>query len=351
MNDSKQYNDIDEVNECSNSNEIYSDINPPMNESLENNESEIFPEKAEEIPRETIPALKPEDLYGYQPEKKVELETTPPTTVNETIPPVEVNNQINTDDNKVKVPDKTNKKISPIILILIVIIMGLGGFIYINNLRHQKEIDHLKEECSPVSSADGTKLLDISSTVVQDLYNKVKTNIREDVANFELNDEMKLYLAYRQIPINKIYNSNCDNFIDSKMVSFTCHERIDFVPKAFRAESLMLELKKMFGDNIVISHDDIQLSTSCLGGFQYIPERGEYVEGECSLYPTTSFKVEKELIRAESTEKEIILYEMVKYSGAEGKEYPDRLKNGTYRYIFKLDVNYNYIYINKEYVG
>ena len=42
---------------------------------------------------------------------------------------------------------------------------------------------------------------------------------------------------------------------------------------------------------------------------------------------------------------------MVKYSGAEGKEYPDKFKNGTYKYTFKLDVNYNYIYISKEYVG
>ena len=81
--------------------------------------------------------------------------------------------------------------------------------------------------------------------------------------------------------------------------------------QAEKLKKVMLELKRMFGDNIIINHDDIQLSASCLGGFQYIPERGEYVEGECSSYPTTSFKVEKELIRAESTEKEIILYEMV----------------------------------------
>ena len=162
---------------------------------------------------------------------------------------------------------------------------------------------------------------------------------------------MKLYLAYRQIPVSKIYDSNCNSFVDGKMISFTCHERIDFVPRAFKEDTLTMELKKLFGDNIVISHDDIQLSTSCLGGFQYIAERREYVEGECSAYPTTSFKAEKELIRAESTEKEIILYETVKYFGTEGKEYPANFKNGTYKYIFRLDVNYNYIYISKEYVG
>lgn len=355
MNDDNQYKNIDEINNTSYEIGDVVDTVPPVGEEMsvenENISEADSEEKKEEIVRETIPALRPEDLYGYQPEKEVEVETTPPTTVSETTAPVEVETQINIDEKATVAVDKTKKKINPAILILILIIVGLGAFIYINNLGHQKEINRLKDECSPVSSSDGTKLLDISSTVVQTLYNKVKTNIREDVANFELNDEMKLYLAYRQIPVNKIYNSNCDNFIDGKMVSFTCHERIDFIPKAFREESLMLELKRMFGDNIIINHDDIQLSASCLGGFQYIPERGEYVEGECSSYPTTSFKVEKELIRAESTEKEIILYEMVKYSGAEGKEYPDKFKNGTYKYTFKLDVNYNYIYISKEYVG
>lgn len=338
-NDVTSSTDVANDNVQDNANVIEEEQSPDSNQET----------KKEEIIRETIPAMKPEELYGYQPEKKVEeVPSTPPTEVSTT--PDEANNQTtNTIPPEDTTVTKEKKKFNPLILILFIIIIGLGGYIYYSNLVHQKEIIRVRDECSPVSTTEGTKNLDINSTVIQDLYNKVKTNIREDLANFELNDEMKLYLAYRQIPIDKFYNTDCDNFNDGKMISFTCDERIDFVPTAFKQDTLMLEVKKLFGDSIIINHDDIQLANTCLGGFQYIAEKGEYVEGECTSFSTTAFKVEKELVSATSTESTIVLYEKVKYSGAEGQDYPEKLKNGTYKYTFKLDTNYNYIYVNKEY--
>ena len=43
----------------------------------------------------------------------------------------------------------------------------------------------------------------------------------------------------------------------------------------------------------------------------------------------------------------IALRERVKYYGSEGLEVPDRLVSGTYEYLFKLDMNYNYVYVSK----
>lgn len=239
-------------------------------------------------------------------------------------------------------------KIPFITILLLLVIAGLCFYIYYNYRFHEKEIARLKYECTPVSTLGETKELDLNSTIVQDLYSKVKTNIREDLANFELNDEMKLYLAYRQIPANKIYDSNCNYFSDTKMPPYTCKETAEFTPKAFKQEELMLESKKLFGESTQIPYDDIQLGLTCLGGYQYIADRGEFVSGNCIQQTTTTFKVDKELIRATSTESTISLYEKVKYYGTEGKNPPEKLISGTYKYTFRLDVNYNYIYISKE---
>lgn len=235
------------------------------------------------------------------------------------------------------------------VILLLLIIAGLCFYIYLIHTKHQQEITHLNETCTPVSTSGETKELDLNSTIVQDLYNKVKTNIREDLANFELNDEMKLYLAYRQMPTNKIYSSNCNYFDDTKMYVYTCKESLEYRPTAFKENDLMIEVKKLFGETTTVAHDDVQLGGACLGGYQYIAERGEYVEGECSQPTTTTFKADKELIKATSTEATIVLYEKVKFSGTEGKDPPQKLLSGTYKYTFRLDPNYNYVYISKEY--
>ena len=41
------------------------------------------------------------------------------------------------------------------------------------------------------------------------------------------------------------------------------------------------------------------------------------------------------------------LREEVKYYTVEGIDVPEKLKSGTYVYTFKLDTNYNYVYISK----
>lgn len=243
---------------------------------------------------------------------------------------------------------KPRKNSSLMTIIFLLIIAGFCFYTYYTYNLHQQEIETLKESCSPVSTSGETKKLDLDATIVKDLYAKVKTNIREDLANMELNAEMKLYLAARQIPASKIYSSNCNYFNNAKMSLYTCKESADFTPQAFKEEELALEYKKLFGENSEFNHNDIQLGMTCLGGYQYIAERGEYVSGNCTQISTTVYRANKELINATSTESTIILYENVKYYGTEGKELPEKLISGTYKYTFKLDSNYNYVYLSKE---
>ncbi len=242
---------------------------------------------------------------------------------------------------------KPKKKRNIFSVFLILVIIGLGLYLAYSKILYEKNIQEVKNRCSPVSTSGEVKKLDLNSTIVVDLYNKVKTNIREDVASTELNDSMKLYLASRQISDNLIYDSNCNLFSDTAMRPFICEENTTFSPRAFKAENLMVEVKKLFGEETTIPHQNIQLDRSCIGGFQYIKERGEYVEGHCKNIPTTSYRVEKKLIDATSTNDTIVLKEEVKYFGAEQLNVPENLKSGTYLYTFQLDPNYNYVYKSK----
>ena len=204
-------------------------------------------------------------------------------------------------------PKKSHSK-TLFILFLLIIVGTMGYYIFMD---YQKD---LRTKCSPlVPMNNKERELDINSTLVTDLYNKVKTNIKEDMASTELNDQMKLYLAYRQLPKNKIYESNCNLFNNTSMTSITCKKSDNFIPNAFKEEDLQIELKKLFGEETNIENNNIQLENSCIGTYQYIKDRGEYVEGECSNTNTPIYNVDKKLISATVTNDIITLKEKVRY--------------------------------------
>lgn len=251
---------------------------------------------------------------------------------------------------EVPVVEQTPKKkkkngLARFFFLIIVIMAGVIGYMWYT---HHAEVARLNYECTPVSTTGDVKKLELDSTIVLDLYSKVKTSLKEDLALFELNDQMKVYLAFRQIPESKFYESNCNLFSSTAMEPYVCNEGSGNIPLAFKEEDLKLELKKLFGErtNIPLSNVQIGLNT-CVGGYQYISERGEFVQGECANQTATSFKMDKKLVKAESKESTIMLYEEVKYYNAEGINLPDNLKSGVYIYTFKLDTNYNYAYISK----
>lgn len=246
----------------------------------------------------------------------------------------------------VKPKKKKNKGIK---FLLFVILLLIGAIVFLWKY-HEQEIALMVEKCTPVSTTSESKKLDLNSTIVQDLYSKVYTNIREDLGQSELNDELKLYLAYRQIPISSFYDSNCNLFTNAGIEPFVCEESASFTPKAFKKETLQLEVKKLFGEDVNIPDQNIQLGNSCAGGYQYIAERGEYVQGLCKTNAANMYRVDKKLIGATSRESVVVLKESVKYYGSEGVGLPDRLASGVYEYTFKLDVNYNYVYVSKALV-
>lgn len=274
-----------------------------------------------------------------QPLPGIEVETEPVTEAvqEEVVAPV-------VEDN-----GKKKKKKNKLARFYFFIILCLVGALVYFNFAHQNEVARLNEECTPVSTSGEVKKLDLNSTIVQDLYAKVKTSLREDLASTDFNDQMKLYLTYRQLAYSEFYESNCNLFSATAMEPFACVESSVVSPMAFKEEDLQREVKKLFGDNVEIANANIQLGEgTCIGGYQYIAERGEYVQGTCTQNTATTFKMDKELVKAESKESVITLYEEVKYYNAEGLNLPERLKSGTYVYTFKLDMNYNYVYVSKE---
>lgn len=242
-------------------------------------------------------------------------------------------------------PKKKKNGLARFFFLIIVIMGGVIGYMWYT---HQLEVARLNYECTPVSTTGDVKKLELDSTIVLDLYSKVKTTLKDDLALFELNDQMKVYLAFRQIPESKFYESNCNLFSSTAMEPYVCNEGSGNVPLAFKEDDLKLELKKLFGERTNIPLSNVQIGhNTCIGGYQYIAERGEFVQGECTNQTATSFKMDKKLIKAESKESTIMLYEEVKYYNAEGINLPENLKSGVYIYTFKLDTNYNYAYISK----
>ena len=244
-------------------------------------------------------------------------------------------------------PVKKKKKFSLLPILLIIIILLIIYIFYINN-NYNQTIANIKYNCTPISSTKEKKL-DLNSTIVKDLYSKVHTSIREDIANPNMDDNLKLYLAYRQILERDKYDSNCNLFNSTSMEPYTCTVTNNFTPKAFKEETLNKEIVKLFGENANIPLDNIQLSNSCIVGYQYFKERGEFVEGYCNQQNAILFKADKSLKSATSNGNTIILLENVKYKASEKQNIPETLKSGTYKYVFRLDMNYNYILVSKEY--
>ena len=244
---------------------------------------------------------------------------------------------------------KKKKSTGPFLILLLIV--ALGGFAFYTKSSSDKAIDELYYKCSPVNQTKEEIELDINSTLVQSLYSKVYTSINEDYAQPEWNDTMKLYLAYRQLSPHQMYESNCNLFKPGRMEPYICEESTLFIPKAFTTDTLRLEWKKLYGEETPMPLQNIKLQDDCIGGFEYIEERDEYVQGYCKQNRAHAFRVKKEIKKAVSSGNTIILTEKVDYSGNEKMTLPDFLKSGKYIYTFRLDMNYNYIFISKEYQG
>ena len=243
------------------------------------------------------------------------------------------------------------KKKGKFTVLLLIIIIGLLGYFYYYSENVKVELSRLNYECTPITASKNEKELNLDSTIVSSLYSKVQTTMREDLAQTDFDDTMRIYLAYRQIPETEKYESNCNLFSKTDMEPFTCEVSTSFIPLAFKEDVMKRELKELFGEKTNIPLKNVRLGSSntCVGGYQYIPERGEYVQGYCKEANASLYKKDAKLIKATSTGNTIVLKEEVKYHEGEKLELPERLKSGYYYYTFRLDMNYNYVLINKTY--
>lgn len=267
------------------------------------------------------------------------------STLSQTQNNINTNQPLNRNVQDVKII-KQKSKLTPTLFILLLL---LGAYTLYSNLDNKKIIENLTYNCTPISSKNEDSSLDINSTLVKDLYSKVYTTVREDVAQPEWNDTMRIYLAYRQITENKKYDSNCNLFNQNAMPSYSCEVTTDFVPKAFKQSDLEIEWKKLYGENTPLTFTNIKLDYDCIGGYQYIADRQEYVQGRCSANKASKVKATKKLESATSNGNTIKLKESVTYEGTDSSEVADYLKSGYYYYNFRLDMNYNYVLVNRTY--
>lgn len=269
-----------------------------------------------------------------------------------------MNNQIKKDIAKVKFDDpnekkepsivyqKVSNKATPLLLIVILLLAGACFYWYRTDASRR---DYYENHYSPINSGD-TIELELDSPLVTQLYTMVKTTATEDFGNPNFDNNLKRYLAYRNLSHNSFYESNC-NLFDNSMVNFACFEDDSFKPDAFKDSSLTNMLNIMFGVRHGIEHENITVGGTCLGGYEYIASRGEYVKGKCTRETLLTVSADKKLTKATSTGDKIYLEENVRYFTNNGQDNPESLKDGNYVYTFRLDENFNYIYESREFKG
>lgn len=314
-----------------------------MNNGVTNNQTNINTNTSGVQPVNSVPVTN-----NVVPQMNNNQGNMPGQTINNSVP-IAANIQNSVADNGSLENKAKNKKNYNLIPILLFIILGLVAYLFYSSSNYKSQIENLNYNCTPITASNEKVKLDLDSTIVKNLYDKVKTNIREDLAQPEFNDNMRLYLAYRQILETDKYDSNCNLFDKLKMEPYTCEVTANFRPKAFKEEVLVQKVKEMYGENSKIELANVKLGSACIGGYQYISSRGEFVQGLCTQQTATSYKVTKTLKEATSTRTTIVLTEEVKYHENEKMSLPDYLKSGFYYYTFRLDMNYNYVLVSKTY--
>ena len=247
-------------------------------------------------------------------------------------------------------PVKVKPKKSALAPFLFLAVLIMGGYIYYAQTTHASVVNSLRGSCALPNIPSGEVKLDVNSTLVQSLYHKVATNIREDLAEPNFNNSMKLYLAYRLISdADKNDTNNCNFFDTQRMEPYTCEISTRFVPKTIQIELMELKIKELFGEQNDVELGNIQLGNSCIVGYEYIPDRGQFVQGFCDRDNAVFFTVDKTVTEAVRNHNKIVITEEVKYHEGEKLSVPDYLKSGLYYYTFQLDSNNNYIFVSKTY--
>ena len=88
----------------------------------------------------------------------------------------------------------TNKsKKSILAILLIFVIIGLSVYIYYTDTMYKNQINEIKYSCTPLASQSELTQLNIESDTVKKLYSIISTNIEEDLADNQLDEQMKFF--------------------------------------------------------------------------------------------------------------------------------------------------------------
>ena len=233
---------------------------------------------------------------------------------------------------KPRIIQKSDKKT---IVIFLIIFIAAASFIIYNIYDKEIKKDTPEQEIS------------INNKKVKDLYNKVKLSKEEDFKFAELNDQTKLYLAYRQIPKSKFMTSECSLFSEVKLEKnndlYMC---IDKGKNSFKKEDLEEEYHKLFG-GIFFKHNNI---ISKYEIFKFVKSKDIYIKGKYLGGSDDAVVATKRLAQAYKEDNKLYLLESVKYTNRGNGKMINNSKNyksGTYKYTFKIKKN-KYIYQKKE---
>lgn len=237
---------------------------------------------------------------------------------------------------KVKIKPRIIKKNDTKFIVIFLIVFILAATFIIYNI-YDREIktDNHEQEVS------------IKNKKIKDLYNKVKLSKEEDFKFAELNDETKLYLAYRQIPKKKFMSSECSLFSEVKLEKnndlYMCDDKGN---NSFKKEDLEEEYHKLFGD-VFFKHKSI---ISKYEIFKFVKSKDIYIKGKYLGGSDDVVIATKRLVKAFKVDNKLYLLESVNYTNkSDGKMINNskHYKSGTYKYTFKIKKN-KYIYQKKE---
>lgn len=240
-----------------------------------------------------------------------------------------------------------------LIVVLVFVVIALAGYIVYDKMMKDDTTTIEKESVNNSIKEENSgqqKNLSVDSFLVQNLYRKVTTNKgEEETSGYQLDDMMKLYLAYRQVPRSNFFQTNCDGYQGTK--AYACNPQMG-IPYGVNASSIQEQVKELFGENVVIPNQSITRSTfNVLGVYvEYIPSRDIYLIGSNVGGGTDDVSLTKTLTSAYIKDAILYLEEDVNYTqstiSSEASNYYTKY-NGKYRYQFKMEDG-RYIYINKE---
>lgn len=253
---------------------------------------------------------------------------------------------------------ENSKGMIAIIIVLGLIIVGMGfyiaydkGMIFASSEKEEKE--PVKEEQT------GTKKLDIQSSLVQSLYNKVNQGTSFYIKNkYQLNENVKMRLVGQNLKESQNISISCSEIPKSEVEyqyndcekALMDNQNLEFA-YGYKKEYIESIYKELFGSlkgfdvKEKIEMDDIGCKS-----YQYLASKDAYIayspDGCGGAMGNDSWDFEKKLTKAEQSEKELKLYETEYYisrNEAEQSSYQNEVI-----YTFTLE-NGNYYFSNLEF--